>query len=415
MERTYRYIAEGDYEAAMDELAREFGLAPPRTNVRSPIFSPAIGSPLMFKAEKSSLVAAFSAVSNAITRNPTVPIRANVLFERADEGLMLTGTNMDKQISMRCAASLSDDFTDFTAPCEEILKAVKAMADGPIRFENSNTDGRFDFVDIKSGRAKIRIPVLPARDYHKLSDNGFTHTIGLGIASLKKCLAGTKFAVSTDKGRPYLQGVLLDPLEDGLMFVGTDGYRLSQRFMTDIDEPVMGAPKVTIPTDAVSALFQLLPDDGNADIRLSSEKMMVRFGDVTLITKLLDTDYPDYRRLTPPETLITASVSRKGMVDAITRVMSVNSDKGNTVRFSLAAGEMNLRMRPGEKGEAEDAIPATADGEIIIGWNGAYVASMLDAMDGDQIEIAFVDGQCPAIIRKPNDGQNHMIIMPMRV
>ncbi len=369
----------------------------------------------MFKAEKSSLVAAFGAVGNAITRNPTVPIRANVLFERADEGLLLTGTNMDKQISIRCAASLSDDFTEFTAPCEEISKAVKAMAEGPIRFENSSTDGRFDFVDIKSGRAKIRIPVLPARDYHKLSDSGFTHTIGLGIAGLKKCLAATKFAASTDKGRPYLQGVFLDPLEDGLMFVGTDGYRLSQRLMMDIDEPVMGAPKVTIPTDAVSALFQLLPDDGNADIRLSSEKMMVQFGDVTIITKLLDTDYPDYRRLTPTETLITASLSRKGLADAITRVMSVNSDKGNTVRFSLAAGEMNLRMRPGEKGEAEDAIPATANGEVVIGWNGAYVASMLDAMDSDQIEIAFVDSQCPAIIRKPNDGQNHMIIMPMRI
>lgn len=369
----------------------------------------------MFKAEKSSLVAALSAVGNAITRNPTVPIRANVLFERTDEGLLLTGTNMDKQISMRCPATLADDFIDFTAPCEEISKAVKAMAEGSIRFENANTDGRFDFVDIKSGRARIRIPVLPAKDYHKLSDLGFTHTIGLGIASLKKCLAATKFAASTDKGRPYLQGVFLDPLDDGLMFVGTDGYRLSQRLMTDIDESVKGAPAVTIPTDAVSAIFQLLPDDGNADIRLSTEKMMVQFGDVTIITKLLDTTYPDYGRLTPAETMMTASMSRKGLADAITRVMSVNSDKGNTVRFSLAGGELNLRMRPGEKGEAEDAIPAEADGEVVIGWNGIYVASMLEAIDSDQIEIAFVDGQCPAIIRKPNDGKNHMIIMPMRV
>ncbi|WEZ84609.1 DNA polymerase III subunit beta [Rhizobium sp. 32-5/1] len=371
----------------------------------------------MFKAEKSALASAVETVKPAINNRNTIPILANVLIERDGDDLLVTGTNLDLQLSVRCAATIGGDFVPFTLPHALMQSAVKSMPDGPISVSNATPGPRLDAVALKSGRARIKIPILPAGDFPKLKGGSMTHSIGCGSKSLRQCLEGVSFAISTEETRIYLNGIFVEAQPEGLIFVATDGHRMARRLLphTDLDDDVAELPHIIIPRNTVGAILSSLPKDDNVTLKLSEERMEMESGAITLISKFVEGTFPDYKRIIPANNDTKIRINTKALTSAIERVLTVSTDKGNGVSFAFQGDTLTLTSRPGSHGEAEDAVSTVGDADLSIGFNGKYLQEIIGAIGTDEVELALNRMDSPAIIRKPGETVSLSILMPMRI
>lgn len=371
----------------------------------------------MFKAEKSALAAALASIKNAVNNRNTMPILANVLIEREGSDLLLTGTNLDLQLTARCAATFEDGFTPFTLPNELLTNAIKAMPDGSVSIANATPGARLDAAALKSGRARIKIPILPAGDFPKLKPGAMTHTIGMGSASLRKCIEAVNFAISTEETRYYLNGIFVHATEDGLMFVATDGHRLARRLMPaiDIDDLLEELPHTIIPRDAVDALLKCLPDGENVTLKLSTERMELSGETVSMISKLVEGTFPDYKRTIPVDNNKIVRVGTKALTSALDRVLTVITEKSSGIVFDFREGTLTLTSKPGNHSEASDELSTDGDADFSVGFNGRYMKEILRALGSDDVEIALSNPGSPAILRKPGEKISLSILMPMRI
>lgn len=373
----------------------------------------------MFKVSKTALQAALSAVKDAVNSRNTIPILANIAVERHGEGLRLRATNLDIEISAAFEAEIGDDFSAFTFPAKTVTSIVGNLDDGkPVSFEPAMSGNQLSEVTIKSGCARIKVPVLPISDFPLLDKEPLPFTISLGTSALTRCLSAVSFAMANEEARAYLCGIFLHPRESGLMFVATDGHRLSRRLLPviEIDDPLdKKMPAVILSREVVPLLIKHLPKDETVSISLSDYRIRFEAGQKVITSKLVEGTYPDYERLSPKEHKIRASVRGPELAAAVSRVMTVNTEKGNAVRFAFAEEEVTLTTRPGDAGQAEDSVAATSTGPIEIGMNGGYLREIIDNTDGDELEIDFIDAASPILVRKPGETDTHCILMPMRV
>jgi DNA polymerase-3 subunit beta len=375
----------------------------------------------MFKVERTALAAALSAVCDVVNRTNTIPVLANVLIDRAGDRLVMVGTNLDIEISTLFDAEIGSDFEAFTVPAHKLQEVAGAMGKGAlIAVERVMIGNSFVSVAIKSGRASIKLPVLPAGDFARLKADDLPHVIGTGAMSLRRVLDSTAFAMSNEETRIYLNGIYLDPLDKGLRLVATDGHRLSHHLLprADLDDDIDGLPGIILPRQTVARLMKILPKEGNVSLRYSEGRIAVTFEEVQVVSKLVDGVFPDYRRLIPSGHQATARLDAALLSEALARVMTVSAEKGRAVAFAFAAQQLQLRARSGEIGEAEDALPVVGACETEIGFNGRYVCDTLDALARSGVgeaEFRLSGEGLPAIIAKPGETENIFILMPMRI
>lgn len=372
----------------------------------------------MLKTKKAAFQAALSSVKDAVNSKNTIPHLANIAVERHGEGIRLRATNLDIEIAAPFEAEIGDDFSGFTFPAKTVTSIVGAIDDGKdISFEAVMLGNKLEAVTIRSGRSRIKVPILPLADFPILDKGELPFAVSLGSSSFIRCLSAVDYACSTEETRHYLNGVFLDASEAGLMFVATDGHRMARRMLpsSDIDDPIESMPKVILPRETAPLLVKHLPKDETLSISLSEFRIRFAAGNIVIISKLVEGTYPDYRRLSPGSHKIRARISGAELKAAIARVLTVNTEKGNAVRFTFDKTSATLTSRPGDAGEAEDVVTATSDGEFVVGMNGAYLRESIDRLDTDEIELDFNDAASPILLRKPGETDTHTIIMPMRV
>ncbi|RVL43705.1 DNA polymerase III subunit beta [Sinorhizobium meliloti] len=381
----------------------------------------------MFKTKKAAFQAALSSVKDAVNSKNTIPHLANIAVERHAEGIRLRATNLDIEIAAPFQAEIGADFSGFTFPAKTVTSIVGAVDDGKDisfeavmlgnKLEAVMLGNKLEAVTIRSGRSRIKVPILPLADFPILDQGELPFAVSLGSSSFIRCLSAVDYACSTEETRHYLNGVFLDASEAGLMFVATDGHRMARRLLpsSDVDDPIESMPKVILPRETAPLLVKHLPKDETLSISLSEFRIRFAAGNIVIISKLVEGTYPDYRRLSPGSHKIRARISGAELKAAIARVLTVNTEKGNAVRFTFDKTSATLTSRPGDAGEAEDVVTAASDGEFVVGMNGAYLRESIDHLDTEEIELDFNDPASPILLRKPGETDTHTIIMPMRV
>ncbi|WP_268815012.1 hypothetical protein [Sinorhizobium medicae] len=182
----------------------------------------------MFKTKKAAFQAALSSVKDAVSSKNTIPHLANIAVERHAEGIRLRATNLDIEIAAPFQAEIGADFSGFTFPAKTVTSIVGAVDDGKdISFEAVMLGNKLEAVTIRSGRSRIKVPILPLADFPILDQGELPFAVSLGSSSFIRCLSAVDYACSTEETRHYLNGVFLDASEAGLMFVATDGHRTS--------------------------------------------------------------------------------------------------------------------------------------------------------------------------------------------
>ena len=363
--------------------------------------------------DRAMLIKPLGHVQSVVERRNTIPILSNVVLKAEDGQLVLTATDMDMDIVETVAAAVMEPGM-VTTPAQLLFEIVRKLPDGAEIEIQSGEDGQ---VKISAGRSSFNLPTLPVDDFPAINAAPMACEFTLAAAELKSLIENTRFAVSTEETRYYLNGIYLH-LAEGQMLraVSTDGHRLARSQM-DMPQNAELMPSVIVPRKAVGEMSKLIDEyEGDIKIGLTDSRARFSFGTVDVTTKLIDGTFPDYQRVIPTENNHILQVAVAGFKDSVDRVSTVSSEKTRSVKMKLSPSTLTLSATSADAASATESLEVSYDGaEIEIGFNARYLLDIANQIDGDMMEFALSDASAPTVIRAPGDDANLFVLMPMRV
>ena len=367
--------------------------------------------------DRSELLRALSHVQSVVERRNTIPILSNVLLSAGPGSLTLTATDLDIEAVDAADASV-DQEGSLTAPAQTLFDVVRKLPDtAEVQLEYKSENQR---LSIQAGRSRFALPTLPASDFQTMARDEGSVKFSLDVKDLKRLIDKTRFAISTEETRYYLNGVYLhiSDGEDGkkLRAVATDGHRLA---LSEIDAPEGSAdlPGVIIPRKAVAEIRRLIDGfDGQIGISATESKIVFTAGRAVLTTKLIDGSFPDYARVIPQGNDKTLTVNNVALEKAVDRVATVSAERSRSVKMSLEEDRVILTVNHAETGHGVEEVEGEyASDAMEIGFNARYLLDVSQQIDGDDIVFDFNDPASPALVRDPADPSSRYVLMPLRV
>ena len=362
--------------------------------------------------DRMSLLRPLGHVQSVVERRNTIPILANVVL-RAEEGkLSLTATDMDMDIATEVGCSVMTSGTT-TMSAHLLYDIARKLPDGA-EVEIAVNDGH---AIVSAGRSSFRLPTLPIEDFPAISSNELPVNFLLTAADMRDLIDATRFAISTEETRYYLNGIYIHKAESGeLCAVATDGHRLAMARQA-LPSGAVQMPSIILPRKAVSELRKLLDDfDGDVLVGLSETRAEFRFGVVRLTSKLIDGTFPDYTRVIPIGNDRIMQVDVNAFSAAVDRVSTIASEKSRSVKMVLKSGVLTLSASNTDASSATEELEVSYDGpEMEIGFNARYLLDIAGQVNSDMVEFALADQGSPSLVRAPGDEASLFVLMPMRV
>jgi DNA polymerase-3 subunit beta len=367
--------------------------------------------------ERAALLRALGHVQSVVERRNTIPILSNVML-RAERGrLALSATDMDLEIIEQATAEVARDGA-VTAPAHTLYDIVRKLREGAqIELEATGDKGS---MMLRSGRSAFTLACLPPEDYPLMTGGELPHAFALAASELKTLIDRTRFAISTEETRYYLNGIFVHATKSGdtpvLRAVATDGHRLARVEMM-LPEGGAGMPGVIIPRKTVSELRKLIDEtEQEVGIALSDTKIRFTFGDAVLTSKLIDGTFPDYDRVIPTGNDKVLEVNCKEFAEAVDRVSTISTEKSRAVKLSLDRGTLTLSATSPENGTATEELEVRyGSTPIEIGFNSRYLLDITDQISGEGAVFEMADAASPTIVHDRTGTSALYVLMPMRV
>ena len=367
--------------------------------------------------ERSALLRSLGHVQSVVERRNTIPILSNVQLV-ADAGtLALTATDLDLAIIEQVPAQVSRP-GGTTAPAHTLYDIVRKLPDGSqVELATSADNAR---LTVKTGPSEFSLACLPREDFPVMNEGDLPHVFHLACRDLKRLMEKTRFAISSEETRYYLNGIYLHAkvLEDGsvLRAVATDGHRLA-RVQMALPEGAAGMPGVIVPRKTVNETFKLIEgSEGAVEVALSDTKIRFSFDSIVLTSRLIDGTFPDYERVIPTDNDKQVEVDRRVFAEAVDRVSTISQEKSRAVKLALAKNRLVLSASSPESGSATEEVTVGYDGgQMEIGFNSRYLLDIAAELDGDNAQIMLADAASPTVIRDGADASALYVLMPMRV
>ena len=373
-----------------------------------------------FKINSTDLLKALSHIHGIVEVRHTLPILSNIILEAKDDKLILSSTNLDIYCSDKIKAEVlkSGEISVSAVTFFEIIKRLPSGSEVLMMMEEGENEIR-----LTCGRSKFNLSTLKTDDFPIISDNDLSINFVLSADELIRIIDKTKFAVSNEETRYYLNGIFLHKAErDSIQFlraVATDGHRLAQY---DIPLP-QGAEDITgiiIPKKTIYELRKVLDDaNGDVSVSLNDNKIKFSFNDLKVVSKVIDGTFPDYTKVIPQKNdknFKTNNSDLKNAIDRVSAVAANEESKSKAIKFCIENNSLSLSVESQSKGSANEMIDVNYSGDKVdIGFNSKYIIDICNEVDGDEISISLSDSISPAIILDKTDENLFFVLMPMRI
>ena len=369
---------------------------------------------MKFTIDRSSFLKPLGHIYSVVERRNTIPILSNVLIESDASKVSFTATDMDMDIVETVGCIVSSQ-GKLTVSAHTLYDIVRKLPDGSeIQIELIDLN-----VEVSAGKSRFILPTLPVDDYPIMTEIEKGNEFSLEAVDLANLIDNTKFAISSEETRYYLNGIYLhvpDIKSDKLRAVATDGHRLAQAEVP-IPKGAENMPGVILPRKAVGEVRKLIDStDGLVTIIISKTKAKFIFPTSILTTKLIDGSFPDYQRVVPKENLNKLLVSNSHFSKAIDRVSTVSMEKSRAVKLSLSNNVLLLQVNSHDLGNATEELDVNYTSDPIdIGFNARYLLDISGQIQGKDIELSLSDSASPALITDPDQEGVIFVLMPMRV
>ncbi|HUF57221.1 MAG TPA: DNA polymerase III subunit beta [Thermohalobaculum sp.] len=367
--------------------------------------------------ERAALLKAMSRAQGVVERKNTIPILANVLLEAEGDRVSLRATDLDLEVIEDIPAMVEQAGATTVAAhlLHEIVRKLPEGAD-----LNLTADAASGRLEVRAGRSHFQLATLPREDFPVMASSEYACTYRAPVPVLRRLFDKSKFAVSTEETRYYLNGVYLHVADDNggrvLRAVATDGHRLA-RIDAPLPEGADGAPGVIVPRKTVGELRKLLDDD-EAAIEVSVSETKVRFavGGLVLTSKVIDGAFPDYSRVIPAGNTRRLEMDAADFARAVDRVATVSQERSRAVKLAMDHDRLILSVNAPDSGSADEELTvAYGDEAMEIGFNARYLLEIASQIDRENAVFLFNAPGDPTLVREGDDSSAVYVVMPMRV
>ena len=366
---------------------------------------------MRFTCEKSMLVQGLNIAGRTVAQKSSLSVIEGI-FCKAGHGISLTGYNMETAITYDIEADVPDPGACIL-PARLFGDIIRRLPEGPVTVV---VDDAFK-VSIRAGYASFTISAESADDYPELPDVGTGRAIYIPQKALRELIGGTIFAVSDNMSRPIHTGVKFEVSEDSISAVAVDGFRLARRTY-HLDSPTGRSLNFVVPAHGLKEVEKILADsDEDASFTLGTKHILFQVGGATLICRLLEGDFLDWRRVVPTNCPIKLTAHVSDLASSIERVGLIVSEKYKSpVRCTFSNQVLNLRTNT-TIGAAEDRCVVAGDGkELEIGFNVRYLADALRAIPSEEVVLELTNGLSPIVLTPAEEKYDYAyMVLPVRI
>lgn len=362
--------------------------------------------------DKNSFMKVLQRIQGIVEKRNTMPILANVLIEASGDKINIMATDLEVFIKDSSGAAVSEEGS-ITVNARKVFEIVKELPDNTVDVSTSKENK----LTLKSGKAKFNIMGLPAKDFPVFPSINEAKLEAIDSATIKEMIDKTAFAVSTDETRYNINGFLLEKDDTKLRMVATDGHRLAMIEKKDVKIPAGAKESVLLPRKGVMEIRKLLEEkEGDFLLGITQKNAVMKKDDATIIIRLLEGDFPDYKKVIPKDNEKPVIADKTNMLSSLKRVSLLSSDKIKGVKFSFSRAKLTLSSSSPDIGEATEEMDVDyKEADMDIAFNARYFIDMLEAIDEEKITIALKDSLSPGIVKPAGSEDYTYIIMPMRL
>jgi len=365
--------------------------------------------------ERATLLKSLGHVQSVVERRNTIPILSNVLIEATEDGgIRLMATDLDLQVNETIEANVTEPGAT-TVSAHTLFDIARKLPEGS-QVELNAAEGK---MQVNAGRARFNLATLPRDDFPVIAEGDLPTQFELPAATLRQIIDKTRFAISTEETRYYLNGIFIhvsDEDQPVLKAAATDGHRLA-RVTVPRPAGAEAMPDVIIPRKCVGELRKLLDEvDGTVQVSLSETKVRFGLGNATLTSKLIDGTFPDYSRVIPTANDKLLRIDPRSFEEGVDRVATIASEKTRAVKMALDRDRITLSVTSPENGTAAEEVSGDYGSEgFEIGFNARYLLDILGQIEGDTVEVHLADAAAPTLLRENDKAPALYVLMPMRV
>ena len=364
-----------------------------------------------FSISKKKLLDCLVHFQSVVERRNTIPILSNIKINAIEGGLTLSATDLALELSDSLSANVLQ-IGGVTIPSQLFFEIIrKAPEPAQITIKK---DGKNNSVFVFFGKSKFSLPTLPVEDFPVMDSNNLDLEIKLKSNQLKQLINSSKFCMGLDESRQYLNGIFLHTSGELVLAVATDGHRLAKSsFKGNFSEKFDG---VIIPKKSVIEISKIL-EDFNEEVQLfcSKTRMKAVFGNVQIITKLINASFPDYESVIPKDNNKTMVVDCKSFSETIDRVSTISDDKLRTVKFQIDNNNCTVSSFGNDKSIGTENLAVDFNGsQISINFNARYILDVLNIIKNGKVKFHFSEKTAPTIIESDSLTNSIFLIMQMR-
>jgi len=357
---------------------------------------------------KEPLLAAIQSVIGVITTKNTLPILSNILIETSKTDVKLTATDLDIGMVVTTPADIVEEGS-ITIPAKRLIDIVKELPEKQVEVytKKNNT------VVIESEGILFKILGIPKDEFPKLPTLEKEEELVLKQCNLKRMIEMTSFAMSHDETRYVLNGICLVISKKFIRMVATDGRRLT--IVTEQNETGFKEEKTAIiPTKTIQELTRSLEGDENVQIGFSKNQAMFQLGELFIISRLIEGEFPNYEQAIPKKSDNKVKVKKEELVAAVKRANLLTTPESQAIKLQLAKNKLVVSKTTPEIGEAREDLAAEYSGEdLLIGFNPAYLLDVLKCIKEEDVAIELTGPEKPAVIRIKDS--YIYIVLPMQI
>ncbi len=362
---------------------------------------------MKFKVDKAILLGGIQTVQNVITPKSALPILSNILIETHSNGLRLTATDLDIGVTCFIPVDIEEPGA-ITIPAKRFNDIVRELPADQVSLSTKKNN----LVIIETESCQFKIMGLSREEFPKLPEFKDKEVIKLDQGALKTILNLTSFAVSFDETRYVLNGILFKIEKGILTLVATDGKRLAiveKKLAQENDKSV----NIIVPIKTIHELNRNLKDEGELSLILSNNQALFDLGQVVVISRLIEGEFPDYRQVIPPVSENKIIVDRWQFLLAVKRAALLATPDYQAVKLEVFKERMVVSKSTPDIGESREELAVEYHGkEMVIGFNPVYLIDVLKNLTDDAVGLEVTDSEKPGVIRV--DGYAY-VVLPMRL
>ena len=366
---------------------------------------------MQFDVKKNILLKAIADVNGAVEKKNTISVLQNIKIDAKNGEINLCATDMDILITSTFACDVAQTGST-TVPAQMFFDIIRKIPDQNISIIQESPT----LLKIKAGKSKYNLSCIEASEFPNLSEGELGSPTEIETEKLSRMIDKTRFAISNDETRYYLNGLFLQSYQNEnvneLRTVATDGHRLA---IASTTLNVLEKFSVIIPKKSVNEIRRIIDGSKSVKIMVSRVKIKVIADSTTIVSKLIDGEFPDYEKVLPKSNPFLAKINKKIFYDCIDRVSTVANDKHRSIKLTLEDNKINLQASTSEGSFAYEELDVEYSGEKIeAGFNSRYLLEVIGQVDKEELTIRFKDGFSPALV-EANELGAMFVVMPVRI